>query len=224
MSNQEPDRISVEETLELEVAPLHAVMQVVIEGDSLGFTHEALKKSKEVAVFLDELKQINYSSDNITLENVSLSTTSGKFLKGSLAKFTLKLDKIKLEFIPAILGAVSAQKNIEMKSLDYDFGELRVEKQQLLVQASTLAKQQAQSIGSALGVILKGVFTLSSTWHVPGKSMDYDTPRGGARLSKMAGTPRLALDGLEFVTNHKGKLALMLKVTFRVSEFSEGGG
>lgn len=223
MSNQDPDRISVEESLEIEVAPLHAVMQVVIEGDSYGFTHEALKKSKEVAAFLDTLKQIDYATENLTLENVSISTSSGKILKSSLAKFTLKLDKIKLDLIPAILGAVSTQKNIEMKSLDYDFGDLRKEKQKLLVQAGTLAKEQAQSIGSALGVTLKGVFTLSSTWHVPGKSMDYDTPRGGAYLSKMAGTPRLALDGLEFVTNHKGKLALMLKATFRVSEFADGG-
>lgn len=223
MSNQEPDRISVEETLEIEVAPLHAVMQVVIEGDSYGFTHEALKKSKEVAAFLETLQQINYATDNLTLENVSISTSSGKILKSSLAKFTLKLDKIKLDLIPAILGAVSSQKNIEMKSLDYHFGDLRKEKQQMLVDASTLAKQQAQSIGSALGVTLCGIYTLSSTWHVPGVATNHEPTRGGAYLSKMAGTPRLALDGLEFVTNHKGKLALMLKATFRVSEFVDGG-
>jgi len=82
---QYPDRISVEE---MEVVPKYAVLEVVIEGESSVFGNEALKKSKELASFISNLKSVEYSSNNVSLENISIKASSGKLMKSSRAKFT----------------------------------------------------------------------------------------------------------------------------------------
>jgi hypothetical protein len=77
MSCQYPDRITVEEHDEVVVAPLYAILEIVIEGGSYVFGNEAFKKSQELAMFITELESIDYSVENISLENISIQTSSG---------------------------------------------------------------------------------------------------------------------------------------------------
>jgi hypothetical protein len=220
MSFQYPDRITVEEHEEVEVTPLHASLEIVIEGESSVFGNEALKKSKELAMFISELESIDYSVENLSLDNISIQTSSGKFLKSSMAKFTLMLDKIKLELIPKILGIIASQKNIEIIEMEYNFGSLTNEKMELYRRLCSAAKQQGETVGEAFGVSLLGVYSMTPKWILPlNDAISQRYSNDGMRMSKSVGRSEKALEGLDFVANHKGKLSLRLKAEFRVSEF-----
>ena len=207
----------------MEVTPLHAVMEVEIEGESSVFGNEAFKKSKEVSNFVSELGQVGYDSENISLENVSIETSTGKFTRSSSAVFTLNLDKIEIHTIPQILAVISVQKNIEIGSLDYEFGDLRAQKAELLVEACASAKKQAESIGAAFGVPLLSVYSMNPKWTHPDRdATNHRVSNSGVRMSKSLGPRRQELEGLDFVSNHKGRLRLNMKVEFRVGEFVDG--
>jgi hypothetical protein len=220
VSYQYPDRISVEENGEVEVKPLHATLEVVIEGESSVFGNEAFKKSKELASFISKLETIKYSPENISLENISIQTSSGKLLKSSMAKFTLLLNKIKLELIPNILGIISSQKNIEILEMEYFFGNLENEKINLYKDLCLAAKNQGEVIGEAFGVSLLSVYSMTPKWTFPfNDAISQRYSNSGLRLSKSRGPSKRELEGLDFVANYKGKLSLSLKVDFRVGEF-----
>jgi hypothetical protein len=106
VSFQYPDRISVEETVEVEVQPKHAVLSIVVEGESTGLGNEAFRKSKEVGRLIDELVSIGYSMENISLESVFIESSSGKLLRTTSAKFSLLLTKVELAQIPKIVKSL----------------------------------------------------------------------------------------------------------------------
>jgi hypothetical protein len=204
VSFQYPDRISVEETVEVEVQPKHAVLSIVVEGESTGLGNEAFRKSKEVGRLIDELVSIGYSMENISLESVFIESSSGKLLRTTSAKFSLLLTKVELAQIPKILGIIAAQKNIEVEGMDYEFGELADERQKLLMEGCVLSKRQGQRICEAFGVKLLGLYSLSQKWTLPfseGISQRHLTR--GLKLSKSASAPSSELEGLEFSANVK---------------------
>ena len=167
MSYQYPDRISVEEFGEVEVTVRYAILTVTIEGEFYVFGDEALKKSKELASFISDLKTTGYSAENLALKKIAIQTTSGKLLKSSTARFTVLLDKIKPEIVPNILGIISGQKNIAIVNLDYDFGELEQERSQLYQRLCACAKQQGEAVAATLGVPLLGVYSMTPKWTLP---------------------------------------------------------
>jgi hypothetical protein len=221
VSYQYPDKITVEEEVEVEIAPEHAVLEIVVEGESVFFGNEAFEQSKEISHLVSELEKIEYLKENITLQGVSIRTTTGKLLKSSSARFTLRLDKIKLEFIPKILGIVSIQKNIEIINMAYDFGRLEERKHALILEACSKAKVHGQEVCLILGVPMLGVYSMSQNWSIPFAeclSENYSAEplaRGRTEYSSPS-----ALAGLDFTANHKSKLRLALKVDFRVGLFS----
>jgi len=220
MSYQNPDTISVEEKGQLDVAPKFAIMKIVIKGESYVLGDEAFKKSKEIVSFVSDLKSIDYSSENITLESVSIKTTTGKILKSSFASFTLKLDQINLELIPKILNIISNQKNIEIKNLEYDFGDLSKIKTDLYKNVCGEAKRQASEICSTFSVPLLGVYSMNAKWKHPHFRDDFYHDLYGARVggppSRGRDFSEEILEGLNFINNYTSKLILNLKVSFRV--------
>jgi hypothetical protein len=82
----------------------------------------------------------------------------------------------------------------------------------------SVAKQQGEAIGKAFGVSLLGVYSMTPKWRLPlGDAISKRYSIDGIRRSKSRGPSEKELEGLDFVANHKGKLALSLKVDFRVS-------
>ncbi len=218
MNYQYPDRISIEEEVEIEVSPLWAVLIIEIEGTSSFTGNEAFKKSREIASLIADLDNINYPTENIALENIMFQTSSGTFTKSSAAKFTIKLNKIALTIVPQVLGIIASQKNIRIQELAYDFGNLREQKNQLYIQACKAAKEQGQEICKTLSIPLLGVYTMTCNWHLPHietSSQNYGT----VGLMKSRSTARQEIEGLNFIAEQKDKLALILNVEFRVGEF-----
>jgi hypothetical protein len=221
VSYQYPDRISIEVENECDVTPEHAVLEIVVEGESAFFGNEAFNKSKEIAYLVSELDKVGYPKENITLESISVQASTGKMLKTSSARFNLLLNNISMDLIPKMLSLVSSQKNIEITEMNYEFGGLDAEKKQLLKGGCLKAKEQARDISDSLGVSMLGVYSMSQKWSNPavdGISQNYSG--GGLRLSKSRGVQPRDLEGLDFTTNYKSKLILTLKLDIRVGEFS----
>jgi len=220
MSFQYPDRITIEESINKDISPEWVELEVIVEGESSVYGNEALRKSKELVSFIKHLAALGYSSENISLENMVIQTSTGKLLKSSSARFTLRLVKIDLEKLPGILGVVSNQKNIELSELDYDFGDLSEVKADVFKELCINAKKQGLDVAVALGVSLLGVYSMSPKWSLPVKDdIRQDYLASGSILKKTRGGPSQELEGLAFSTNYKGKLSLNLKVDFRVGEF-----
>lgn len=216
MSNQYPDRITIEEYGETVVSPLYAVLTVGVEGEASVFGNEALKKSKEIVLFITDLESAGYSADNISLKNIFIKTETGRFFKSSQAKFTLTLGKLGLDIVPAILGIISSQKNIAIEYMNYEFGRLTKEKLQLYQEACAAAKKQAEVISMALGVPLLGVYTMMPRWSNLNNSAIWYR---GSRQTR-GGGPDDALSGLDFMSSQKSKLRLTLEAEFRVGGFT----
>ena len=195
-------------------------MKVVIEGESYVLGDEAFKKSEELVSFVADLKSINYSSENISLESVFIKTKTGKILKSSIAKFTLKLNQISLEQFPKMLSIISSQKNVEIKNVEYDFGKLSKIKSDLYKNVCVAAKKQASEICSAFSVPLLGVYSMDAKWKHPHFGDDYYHTLFGASIGgkpvKGRGFSEETIEGLNFINNYKSKLILNLKVSFRV--------
>jgi len=220
VSYQYPDRVSIEEVSTCELTPKHAVLEIVVEGESVAFGNEALSKSQEIADLLSELQKIDYSKENVTLEGISIRASTGKILKSSSARFSLKLDNIPMELIPKMLGVISSQKNIEMTDMSYEFGNLDAEKSTLLKECCLKAKNQGQEICNTLGVSMLGVYSMSQTWSDPiTDGISKHHARSRMTLSKTRSAQPQELEGLDFSANYKGKLSLTLKFDFRVGEF-----
>lgn len=218
MSHQHPNIITLQEDAELEVLPLNARMSVVIEGESAFFGNEAFSKSKEVSRFVAEAKELDYSAENISLQDVSIQSNSGKLLSSSSAVFSLKLDNIPLALVPELLGIAASQKNISVKNVAYDFGALKTEKAELLKAACTTIKQQAEEICESLGLPLIGIYSMTQHWQQP--STGEPAHHASAGLMKTRSVSR-SLEGLNIVVNRKGTLSLHLAAEFRVGDFSQ---
>jgi len=219
VSYQYPDRISVEVTEELAVNPRHAVLDIVVEGESSFFGDAAFKKSKEIAKLVEELKSVEYDENNIRLESISIQTNSGKVLKSSSARFNLKLDKIGLDVIPKLLSICANQKNIEVKDMEYYFGNLEKEKAKLLQLACSNSKQQGELIAKEFCVDMRSIYSMAQKWNHPIEHGLSRSHLGGMKMSKSRGMAEPELSGLDYISNFESKLQLTLKVEFRVGEF-----
>jgi len=222
LNYQYPDRISTEGITDCEVSPKHAVLDIIVEGESIFFGNEALSKSKEILELINKLDSIGYSKDKITLESISIKTNTGKILKSSSATFNLLLNEIPMDLIPKLLGVVSIQKNIEITEINYEYGNLEIEKSQLLKEGSVKAKRQAEEICESLGVTLLGVYSMTQKWSNPFTDAISQNFSGGGfiEMSKSRSVQPQELEGMNFTTNHKSKLYLTLKLDFRVGEIN----
>ena len=207
---------------ECEVTPTHSVLDIVVEGESTVFGNEALNQSKEIAHLVSELEVIGYSKKNITLESISIKTSTGKILKASSARFNLLLQEVSMEQIPKILGLLSSQKNIEIREMHYEFSSLESEKNTLLREGCHKAKEQTKDICSSLGISLLGVYSMSQKWSNPvADAISQNHPSRGLKMSMSRSAQPQNLEGLDFITNYKNKLLLTLEFDFRVGKFND---
>ncbi|MEM9102906.1 MAG: SIMPL domain-containing protein [Pseudomonadota bacterium] len=220
MNNQFLNKISIEEVVECEVTPEHAQLKIIVKGESVFFGNEAFSKSKEIARLIAELNAIGYLKENIKLMHVSIQTSTGKVRQHSSARFHLLLDNISLKKMPQLLGILSAQKNLDIGGLDYEFGDLKKQKAYLLIEACKNAKQQGQEICRTWEVNLLGVHSMVPKWRNPfDDKIPHEVSMQGWQRNRMRNPEPDELQGLDFTTDYVGKLCLTLKVDFRVSEF-----
>lgn len=223
MSFQYPDRITVQEVADQEVTAEHAVLEVLVESESHTFNREAVKKSRELGAFVIGLEQVGLSAENMGLEGVSLQTSTGKILKSTSEGFRVRVDKVPLDKVPAVLDVAAAQKNIEVEALTYEFGDLRDEKRSLLRDACSAAKEQGKEMGSAFGVPILGIYSVSPKWTEPSAKRWATNPRHGMKHEHALRALPRSLDGIDLIVGHKGQLELELTVEFRVGELGSEG-
>ncbi len=215
MTFQNPDRISLEISKKTEVSPLWAILEVTIEGEASFSGNESFRKAKEVATFVDALKQTDYDEAHVSLENVVIKTSTGVLTKSSSARFELKLDKIPLKQLSSVLSVVARQKNISINSVDYDFGALEKEKSELMEQACLAAKEEGLRVCSFYGVELLGIYSMAPSWSLP-DMQSYEMTRSSFGKSR-----RSEMEGLDIIENKKDELLLALRMEFRVGGFKD---
>lgn len=218
-SQQIPDRISIDVLSECQVQPLHASLDVILEGESGVFGNEAFRQSKDVKQLLASLQNLGYSSENVSLLSVNVSSPSGKVLKSSASRLKVKLDKISLELLPKLMTVLAEQKNLQTRNVQFEFGLMESEKQRLLLDASEKAKSQAQALCKSLGVPLLGIYALNSEYVGPGEDSRQPQAAGDWFLSRARKPSEDDMSGLDFVAQQSESLCLKLRVDFRIGAF-----
>ena len=218
MTTIHPDLITTEIDIEIEVEPKHASLLLIVEGESNFQKNSSFKQSKEIASFINDLSDVDYSHENIRLKNLKIKEQTGKLLKSSTASFTLILDKIPLNLIPQIIAISSIQKNIEVKNIEYDYGVFEVEKPEILRRACEQAKEQAKLISHSFGVSLLGIHSMKSQWIYPKKEKCFDGELSTS-LHRYRSLDHDQMESMNFTSNHKSLLKLSLITDFRVSDF-----
>ena len=218
---QYPDRITTNINVELEVTPKHASLSLIIEGESNFQKKTSFKKSKEIAILIQELSNIDYDHTHIQLKSIKIKEQTSKIIKSSTARFTLILDKIPLDHLPKVLSICSHQKNIEIIDIEYEFGIFKEEKPILIKDACAEAKAQGRIICDSFGIDLLGIYSMNCQWSHPNQQKSFDQPFITQSMYRNRSIDRSndEMDGLDFISNHKSLLKLTLTTEFRVSDF-----
>lgn len=155
----QPDtlQIVVVDTVELEADK--ADLFFLVTGSSWVSGKAALTQAREVSKLVADLITAGVAEADIELLNVRAEVSSGMLGKSSSARYSLKARCREVDRLDALLGAVTASKNVVLESLRW--GYPRNEEADLLRAESALAR--ARRMAGALEQELAGVHSVTET-------------------------------------------------------------
>jgi uncharacterized protein YggE len=208
-------RVSVTHTAE--VAADKADLRVTVAGSSLVTGTQALEKAREVALLVQALAAVGVPQSDIHLENVTAGTSTGTLLKSSQATYRLRVRCTDLSRLADVLGAVTAQKNVEMGALQWDYPDDEAMREEWLRLCITRANRKAALIAECLGVRLLGV--RSFTERIAGPEPFRPPPPGVVMRARAAEPPRVTSEELGLEVSHVKKVETQVDVEYRISGF-----
>ena len=218
MYMNDPGTISVVTREEEEINADSADVLVRIEGSSLFSGSEAFRKAEEVRALVTQLKEVGIEEDQFKLRSVEVDSSSFSLLKGSSAKYWIKVRKVSLELLPKVLGAIGDQKNCVMNRIDWNYSESENQRTALRSRALSRALTIAREDAKCLGVSLIGIRSVTEEGagaakrSQPSEYVETASFRTRAKKSK-------AVD-LNFTLGNSATLRVAMRVIFQVSEFS----
>ena len=207
------DTITVDISVEETVDAIGADLLVTVRGGSLVTGRAALKKAREVRALVEHLTPHGVDDEDIGVESITTSVSSGLITKSSSATFELRIACDDLEKLGDLLGVINSQKQADMNRLDWRFPDQHEVSKKMLARAVPQAREQAELIASLLNVELLGVHDLHEIQRPSRRvqpqitSHDY-MPR--ARKSAMTA------EDLGLQVSHSKTCVLDLQVIFRV--------
>lgn len=218
-----PDTIQVSVTQEKERAAVGADLSVTVEGTSLVTGEMALRKAREVAQLVSALQEVGLEAKDITLQGVRADTASGKVIKMSAARYSLRVRCEALERLADVLGAITSQKNVTLSSISWRYPEDSSEEEQWLDDCLAQANRKAQRMATALGVRLLGVRSCVDNYQ------EYGDPGGEqwvAQSMSASSQPamrraRVSAEELGLEVSHTKRVQLSVKVDYHISGFAE---
>lgn len=222
MSQQYPDRIETQVTIETMVKPIGISFELQVSGHASVSSMAAVRKSRELTAIRDVMARLNVPDEHIRIDSVTFEGRDG-WLSGSSAKVALTLRKVPTQVSADALGNLSVMKGVSLTDMYREYGELREERDTLLRRCVVESKRQAQIIAEAAGLPILSIYSMTQKWIEPNTeamSRSYEATRG-ARLSKNAGVSPDEIQGYQLLEHHESRLALNLRMDFKVGEFHE---
>ena len=215
-----PDTITVRGYAEEELDAVSADLHVVVEGSAVFSGDEAFKKAKELHELVTSLRDFGIGENRIKLRTVRIQSQSFAMFKSSSALYAITISTVGIEQLSAVLGAIAARKNAELRLIAWNYSQLKETRSRVRAQALADAKAQAAADGSALGVKLLGVHLITET-DVRDRNRDDWSEDGGTGLCAYAGSkgrPEIA-----FSLGNSKRVVADLQVQFRIGPFVDAG-
>jgi uncharacterized protein YggE len=208
-----PDTITVRVVTEAELDADSADLKIVVEGSSVFSGSEAFKKAKKLRDLIESLKEVGIDEQRIKLRSVQINSRSFALIKSSSAKYTISVKTVKLEVLPAILGAIATHKGAWMTELRWNYSKLGATRRELRLQALRDAQAQARLDAEVLGVQLLGVCRVEEV----ARERDYKSEYVTADYSGMQiARARAESQDLAGSLGNSTTVTLELKAEFRV--------
>lgn len=217
-----PDTIEVSVELKKELVAEGAEFFVSVAGESFFTGTSALKKAREIAQLVADLKNCGIEESDIRLESVTAKTSSGLLGRSSSATYRLRINCPRMELAADVLGAITSQKNTELSHIEWRYeGNDPGSRQRWLDEATTRVHEKARRVAANLGTTLAGVYDYQEQWSDEQRyaiglagddleSADYDS---GIRRRKMAG------EDLGLAISHRKEITLRIEVEYHVSGY-----
>lgn len=208
-----PDLLTVTADASQEVPATSADLIVVVKGASLFSGSAALTKAREIRQLVADLEQVRVPESAISLVSVAAETASGPLGKSSAASYTLLVHIAALDDLADAVGAIAAQKNSQLQTVRWDYGELAPIEDALLTRALRRAQAKAQLMAQTLGGALGGVHRASSALTDPEDPQPqmYGGARGELMMSRS-----MTSDDLGLTVSHSKRLALSVEVAYHI--------
>ena len=209
------DTINVDISVSENVEASGADMLVTVRGDSLVTGRAALKKAREVRALVDALAAFGVTDEDIHLEGIRASVSSGLISKSSSATFDLRIRCNDLEKLGDLVGAVTSQKQADLNHIEWRFPDRHKLQKQLLQKAVPQAREKAELIATLLDVELLGVHELTENHHQRRNDSSTQTTQNSASAPVRA-RKGMSSEDLGMEVSHSKTFRMSLQASFRI--------
>jgi uncharacterized protein YggE len=201
-----------------EVAADKADLRVTVAGASFFTGTKALEKAREVASLVQALGAVGVLQSDIHLENAAAGAFTGTLLKGSQATYRLRIRCTELDRLADVLGAITAQKNVEMHDLQWGYPDDEATREEWLRLCIGRANRKAALIAEGLGVRLLGVRSFTERFSGPEQPR---RPAGAAMMmrARTSEPQHVTSEELGLDVSHVKKVETQVDVEYRISGF-----
>jgi uncharacterized protein YggE len=206
--------ISVSATRRQEVAADKADLHVTIRGSSLVTGNAALTKAKEVNDLVTTLLNVGVKEDELSLRGIQVQNSSGMLTRTCSASYSLRIRCSRLELLGDILGAIAAQKNVNLDQLTWRYPDFTPIQKEWLDVCIKEARVRAAHIAEALGVRLLALHSFSEVWKDPEDAPSRPEQAVVARRSR--GSDDLSVVDLGFGLAHSKVVEQRVDMTYVV--------
>ena len=208
-----PDLIRVPGTGEREVEAEAAILQLVVEGGSFFFGHEALEKARELQELVTELKGFGIDEGKISLESAESVATGGFLSRSTSARYVLKVE-MTTDQLSQHFDELSRRSTLKMRMERWLFGDTRALEDELLTEAAERARDRAKRLAESLGALLGPLHRLDEDVDSsPAVMAPGGFGAGGSfRTSKMT----RGGDAVELPTHHTKTLRRSVQAVFHI--------
>lgn len=221
VSQQVPDRIETQVSVESLVKPSGITFQLRVTGSAVVGSMAAVRKSRELVAIQELMARLDVPEERIRIGSVTFEAGE-RWLSGSTAEIELDIRDVPLQSAAEALGNLSAMKGVSLTDMQREYGNLREERDELLRRGVTESMRQARLIADAAGLPIRSIYSMSQKWIEPdteAMARRYGAVRS-AKLSKSAGMIESdEVKGYQLLEHHESKLILQLRMDVRVGEF-----
>jgi uncharacterized protein YggE len=209
-----PDVVVITARHEEIVAADRAELVVTVQGSSLVTGRAALKKAKEIRALVEELERCGVNPQEIHLDAVQATVSSGFLASSSSATYRLRISCPDLEKLPEILGAVTAAKNSRLDQVVWRYPRPAEQQARWLTAAIAWANTKAIAAAAALGTRVVGIHRLTEQSR---EGEEHLVRLGGAAARLRA--PSEAVE-LGFDLGNEKRMGVEVTIEYRVEGFT----
>ena len=207
-------RVSAEH--EEELAANGADLHVSVVGESFFTGSAALKKAREVAQLVADLKAAGIDEAGVHVESVHVKAASGLLSRSSSARYHLRIECRKLDSVADALAAVGSQKNAELQSLRWKYDDGPDARDRWLDAATRRAHDKARRVAANLRVHLAGVHSFSEQFLDPEANDLTLAPQSAGLVRRKA---RLTGDDLGLEVSHLKRVVMRVEAEYLVTGY-----